>query len=611
MLSALLVTLSPVLASNAQQRDNALLPAEGHEGLEVFPSPHVVMALRQTAHKLEEEDDKYEEEDDPATGLRLPKFWRCPDHSGPWLEGLGDLIEPATMKAAEDDAMMKIFAQNFAASAAAAAAWNTTNWNTSNWNMTNWNNPYAEKAAEKAAAVKWNTTNWNMTNWNRTNWNNPYAEKAAKRAAEAMAAAEKARVARAEANEAAKNAGWDMANSSQAPASAETYSSILLSVAAYRDFQCSETVQSALSRATYPERISVTVVEQTVPGAGDPSCTPACDTEEAFATDVRCKHADRIKVFWMDARNATGPVLARHVSSRMYRGEAFVLQVDAHVQFAQGWDESIFDQWRKTGNENAVLTTYLSDVQGSLDAEGHSLRTTRPIMCNSAFVEGNTSVPYMRHGAQPEEEPAIKDQPMLQPFWAAGFSFARGHFVARVPYDCCLPFVFQGEELSMTLRGWTHGYDFYAPTESVVFHEYAESSPRRRPVKQFWENRQGREAIADDSMKRLLDLAGMLPTPPAPGSYNDKFASKYTLGVLRVPDQYFKLFLINPAKRLAVNLCNFVRSATMHRSFQKHLRQDGKGIDYDELREFDTLRVTPSEPQPQPARRVMQHLAWL
>ena len=159
----------------------------------------------------------------------------------------------------------------------------------------------------------------------------------------------------------------------------------------------------------------------------------------------------------------------------MYRGEAFVLQVDAHVAFALGWDEHLLKQWRSTGNENAVLSTYLSDVQGSLDGAGHTLRTTRPIMCVSAFAEGNASVPYMRHGAQPEEPPLLSNEPMLQPFWAAGFSFARGHFVARVPYDCCLPFVFQGEEVSMGLRAWTHGYDFYAPYHSVVFHEYAES----------------------------------------------------------------------------------------------------------------------------------------
>jgi Glycosyltransferase (GlcNAc) len=33
--------------------------------------------------------------------------------------------------------------------------------------------------------------------------------------------------------------------------------------------------------------------------------------------------------------------------------------------------------------------------------------------------------------------------PQLQPFWAAGFSFSRGHFKIRVPYDAYQPMVFQ------------------------------------------------------------------------------------------------------------------------------------------------------------------------
>jgi Glycosyltransferase (GlcNAc) len=71
----------------------------------------------------------------------------------------------------------------------------------------------------------------------------------------------------------------------------------------------------------------------------------------------------------------------------------------------------------------------------------------------------------------------------LQPYWAAGFSFARGHFTVRVPYDGYQPMVFQGEEIAIGIRGFTWGYDFYAPRFSVVFHEYASKSPRRKKVK--------------------------------------------------------------------------------------------------------------------------------
>ena len=38
---------------------------------------------------------------------------------------------------------------------------------------------------------------------------------------------------------------------------------------------------------------------------------------------------------------------------------------------------------------------------------------------------------------------SIREMPQLEPYWAAGFSFSRGHFKLRVPYDAYQPMVFQ------------------------------------------------------------------------------------------------------------------------------------------------------------------------
>jgi hypothetical protein len=208
---------------------------------------------------------------------------------------------------------------------------------------------------------------------------------------------------------------------------------ILLTISAYRDFQCPETLASALSRATHPGRVSVAVVQQNLPGDTDCALPPRPCAEDG--SQEACTHQERIWVYSMSAKNATGPVYARHVTHRMYRGQAFVLQIDAHCSFVQGWDEDIQLQWRQARNEMAVLSTYLTDVQGSITADGRSLRSTRPIMCNSAYEwsAGMGGFKYLRHGSQPEEPPRLHGQPMLQPFWAAGMSFAPGHFVRAVP----------------------------------------------------------------------------------------------------------------------------------------------------------------------------------
>ena len=42
-----------------------------------------------------------------------------------------------------------------------------------------------------------------------------------------------------------------------------------------------------------------------------------------------------------------------------------------------------------------------------------------------------------------------------------------------------LQMIFQGEEMSIGIRGFTIGYDFYAPERSVCFHHYAEGKNRQ------------------------------------------------------------------------------------------------------------------------------------
>ena len=359
---------------------------------------------------------------------------------------------------------------------------------------------------------------------------------------------------------------------------------IFLMVASYRDFQCRDTVVSALERAQLPNRIRVGVVQQNAPGDVD-CATPdtPCDSGVAGAEDhTLCARASQVEVYHMDAEAATGPVFARHIGHRMYRGESFVLQVDAHCVFVNRWDELLVTQWRETRNERGVLTSYLTDLQGSVTPEGDSKRTTRPIMCNSAF-EGAMPGRYLRHGAQPEEEPSIAGMPQLEPFWAAGFAFSRGHFVLRVPYDCCQPMLFQGEEISIGMRGWTFGYDYYAPRASVVFHEYAQKSARRNAVHHFWE--QGSRHLGEDkrSARRAMALIGMAPDID-PATYDTTDAARYGMGTERPVQWFYDLFLIDVHKReTAPGLCKFVKTGVMHRTFQPHLRADGLGIDYSGL----------------------------
>jgi hypothetical protein len=147
--------------------------------------------------------------------------------------------------------------------------------------------------------------------------------------------------------------------------------------------------------------------------------------------------------------------------------------------------------------------------------------------------------------------------------------------------------VFQGEEISIGIRGFTYGYDFYAPKDSVVFHEYAERSTRRKKVKLFWENSGKHRGEGQKSLKRSMAIIGMAPDLD-PASWSHKESGRYGISNVRPVEQFYTLFLIDTQHRKATQLCPFVKNGKMHRDFQPHLRADGRGIDYSKLTGYDT-----------------------
>lgn len=177
----------------------------------------------------------------------------------------------------------------------------------------------------------------------------------------------------------------------------------------------------------------------------------------------------------------------------------------------------------------------------------------------------------------------------------------------RVPYDAYEPMVFQGEEIVLGIRGFTFGYDFYAPRASVVFHEYAVKSQRRHKVHMFWENNK-HAGEGDRSLRRGTGIVGLAPDLD-PMTWDHSELNKYGLGngehslllpcsyalnrviTVRNVSLFYKLFLIDPKGRRATQLCPFVKSGIMHKAFMAFLRPDGMGIDYSHLEDYNTAKV--------------------
>jgi len=325
------------------------------------------------------------------------------------------------------------------------------------------------------------------------------------------------------------------------------------------------------------------VVDQIIDG--DDHCDVPIDPCDKDPYQALCNYKDQVDVYQMEAPLAVGPVFARHFGHRLYRGEYYAMQSDAHVTFTQNWDEDIIMQQESTKDEMAVLSTYLTDIVDSIDEKtGESLRFTRPIMCQTDYEQSQQGK-YLRHGSQPEGIPSIHGSPQLQPYWAAGFSFSRGHFVVNVPYDLYQPMIFQGEEMSIGIRGFTIGYDYFAPERSVCFHTYAvgPNAAKRGQVKHFWENGARYKGVGIRAMKRVLGIVGMNPEVPV-SEWDHTEEDRYGTGKVRDVTKFYETFGIDVVnKKTEHHLCSFVSGGQLHRDFMPLLRKDGMGVDYSKV----------------------------
>jgi hypothetical protein len=217
-----------------------------------------------------------------------------------------------------------------------------------------------------------------------------------------------------------------------------------------------------------------------------------------------CGRLDQLRVHRVDWKRTLGPTIARHLSEKFYRGETYVMSFDSHTNFARGWDDVAIDMFKRIGNPRAIITTYpasysatkssekwqdvdasgpclpcrRTDDQASIDVK--VLSSSQMSICRTRRVQVGRTTSF-KHDVNHMKRPG---QPNLVPFLAAGFNFANGSRVLEVPYDAHSLFLFDGEETSLAVRAWTHGYDFYHPDRDVVSHLYIPSKSPLRPV--FW-----------------------------------------------------------------------------------------------------------------------------
>lgn len=262
---------------------------------------------------------------------------------------------------------------------------------------------------------------------------------------------------------------------------------IYIQIASYRDAELPLTIESALDSAEHPERLRFGICWQ---------------YDEASAADLDpWLHDPRFRVDEVYYRHTEGCCWARSRINDLYDGEAYTLQIDAHMRFAERWDTRFIEMLGATPSPLPLLTTYPPGYKKLPDGSESRATTVGVQRLRIDYIRPNLTIRQ-----KCEMAPDI-ERPGKSAFIGAGLIFTLGRFCLDVPYDPEM--YFECEEISLAARAFTSGYDFYYPNENLVWHHYDHPHPKH------WEDRNttGRGKIEADRLRILLlgDSASLHP----------------------------------------------------------------------------------------------------
>jgi len=270
---------------------------------------------------------------------------------------------------------------------------------------------------------------------------------------------------------------------------------IFIQIASYRDPELIKTLDDCIEKADKPEKLVFGI------------CWQHSDEDEWDNID-KYKDDKRFKIVDVNYKDSKGACWARNTLQQEYTNEEYTFQLDSHHRFIEGWDTELIKMLKglqKKGHKKPLLTSYISSYNPENDPEG---RVKVPWLMNFDRFIPEGAVFFL-----PATIPGWEKmtEPIPARFYSAHFAFSLGSFVKEVPHDP--EYYFHGEEISIAVRAYTHGYDLFHPHKIIAYHEYT----RKGRTKQWdddktWGNRntnshlRNRKLFEMDGLKKDIDF---------------------------------------------------------------------------------------------------------
>jgi Glycosyltransferase (GlcNAc) len=222
---------------------------------------------------------------------------------------------------------------------------------------------------------------------------------------------------------------------------------IFVQIASYRDPELVPTIRDCIAKAKHPENLTFGV------------CWQKDETEslEEFKDDPRFKI---IEIPWNESK---GLCWARSLIQKLWDGEKYTMQIDSHHRFAPNWDTDLIEMMGLTNSEKPILTAYA----GMYSPKNNVLMNFEPYkMVADKFTPSGTILFY----PSSIENWQTLNAPIPARFVSGHFFFTLGIHCKEYKYDPNL--YFAGDEISLSIRSYTLGYDLFHPHKLVIWHEY-------------------------------------------------------------------------------------------------------------------------------------------
>lgn len=237
---------------------------------------------------------------------------------------------------------------------------------------------------------------------------------------------------------------------------------IFVQIASYCDPELIHTIRDCIKNADNPQNLKFCIGWQK---------TEEDDSMKEYYNDPR------FIILSVPYKETKGCCWMRHKIQEFYNGEKYTLQLDSHHRFIKGWDTILVEMFESLQQKypKPLITAYLPSYDPENDPMGrgnvpckiiYDKTLDGQILCIPASTEGSEPIPAQ--------------------FYSAHFAFTLGIFCLEVQHDPKL--YFTGEEMNITIRSFTHGYDMFHPHIVIAWHEYTRKNRQKHwdDDKEWW-----------------------------------------------------------------------------------------------------------------------------